>query len=278
MLEADAAQSVSGGCINAAWRIPSPAGTVFLKTNRADAVDLFEAEADGLEALRAAGGVRVPGVLGVGSAADAAWLLLEWIEPGRPGPATEAALGRGLAVQHRTGGERYGWRRDNWIGATPQENAATADWADFFAVHRLGFQVDLLETAGSAGRLIAPARRLIEGVPALLAGHEARPSLLHGDLWGGNWMTASDGVPVLIDPAVYLGDREADLAMTRLFGGFGADFYAAYETDWPLPDGAGLRRDLYNLYHVLNHVNLFGAGYLGQAERLVRRLLAEIAG
>ena len=277
-LDAAGARAVGGGCINAAWRVPGPDGPVFLKTNRASGREMFDAEAAGLRSLREAQALRVPEVLAAGLAADTAWLMLEWVEPGRADRRTELALGRGLAAQHRVGADAFGWERDNWIGATPQENAPSADWPAFFAIHRLGFQVDLLETAGSAGSLIGPARRLIEQVPALLAGHAPAPALLHGDLWGGNWAADASGAPWLFDPAVYFGDREADLAMTRLFGGFGPDFYAAYEEAWPLPEGDGLRADLYNLYHVLNHVNLFGTGYLAQASRLVERLLAAAGG
>jgi protein-ribulosamine 3-kinase len=267
---------VGGGCINAAWRLETGDGPVFLKTNAARRQDMFEAEADGLAALGRADGVRVPRVLGTGVAGADAWLMLEWIEPGRATAATEEALGRGLANQHRAEGQAFGWHRDNWIGATPQENSLTGNWADFFAQHRLVPQLDLIETGGLAGGLIAQGRRLVEGVPALLSGHAPAASLLHGDLWGGNWTTDDAGVPWLFDPAVYHGDREADLAMTRLFGGFGRAFYAAYEDAWPLPPGAGLRADLYNLYHVLNHVNLFGSGYLSQARSLIERLLSEL--
>jgi len=270
------ARPVGGGCISAAWELGSTAGPVFLKTHTGGEGGMFEAEAAGLVLLGAAAGLRVPAALGFGTAGDDAWLLLEWIEPGQPGGDTQAALGRGLAAQHRTTAGRFGWERDNWIGATPQDNTPTANWADFFALNRLGVQLDLMEVSGIGGGLLARGRRLVEGVGALLAGHAPRPALLHGDLWGGNRATDTDGQPFVFDPAVYYGDREADLAMTRLFGGFGPAFYAAYEAAWPLPPGAALRGDLYNLYHVLNHVNLFGAGYLRQADSLVARLLAEL--
>jgi len=270
------ARPVGGGCISAAWELGSSAGPVFLKIHAGGDSGMFEAEAAGLVLLGGATGLRAPGVLGFGTAGDDAWLLLEWIEPGPPRGDTEAALGRGLAAQHRTSAERFGWERDNWIGATPQDNTPTANWADFFALNRLGVQLDLLEVSGIGGGLVARGRRLVEGVPALLSGHAPSPALLHGDLWGGNWATDTDGQPFVFDPAVYFGDREADLAMTRLFGGFGPAFYAAYEAAWPLPEGASQRRHLYNLYHVLNHVNLFGAGYLRQADSMVAGLLAEL--
>lgn len=277
-LELDGADArpVGGGCISAAWELGSEAGPVFLKVNARRDSGMFEAEAAGLALLDSAAGLRVPAVLGVGTAGEDAWLLLEWIEPGRPGRDTEAALGRGLAAQHRMSADRFGWERDNWIGATPQDNAPTAGWPEFFSLNRLGAQLDLLEVSGIGGGLIARGRRLVEGVPALLAGHAPPPALLHGDLWGGNWATDTGGRPFVFDPAVYFGDREADLAMTRLFGGFGPAFYDAYEAAWPLTAGAALRGDLYNLYHVLNHVNLFGAGYLRQADSLIGRLLAEL--
>ena len=171
---------------------------------------------------------------------------------------------------------RFGWHRDNTIGATPQSNAWTDDWARFFAERRLGYQLDLALEQGHSGQLIERGRRLCAPLDALLLDHRPVPSLLHGDLWGGNWAADESGQPVVFDPAIYFGDREADLAMTRLFGGFGRAFYDAYQSAWPLEAGADLRFDLYNLYHVLNHLNLFGGGYRGQAETLIEQLLASV--
>ena len=202
-LDAGSARAVGGGCINAAWRLETPDGLVFLKTHSSNRSAMFEAEADGLAALARAGGVRVPAVIGTGVAGRNAWLMLEWIEPGGATAATEVDLGRGLAAQHRSLGRVFGWHRDNWIGSTPQENMPTPEWADFFALHRLSPQLDLLDVGGVAGGLIASGRRLVEGVPALLAGHAPAPSLLHGDLWGGNWMADDEGRPCLFDPAVF---------------------------------------------------------------------------
>ncbi len=266
-------QPVSGGCISATWRIESTDGLLFAKTADAEAAEMFQAEAAGLVALADAGGLRVPRPVACGASENDSWLLMEWIDRGPARPDSLTRLAEGLAVQHRVIAEECGWDRDNTIGSTPQENARSKDWPGFFATHRLGFQVDLLEISGLGGRLVPTARRLIEEVPALLAGHRPEPSLLHGDLWGGNWCCDSDGLPCIYDPAVYFGDREADIAMTRLFGGFGSGFYAAYEEAWPLEPGHEMRADLYNLYHVLNHVNLFGVGYLAQAEGIVHRLL-----
>jgi fructosamine-3-kinase len=184
-------------------------------------------------------------------------------------------LGERLARLHRVTAPRFGWHRDNTIGATPQSNEWTGDWAAFVAGQRLGFQLDLVERHGHGGRLVDRGRRLCELVSAFLGDHRPQASLLHGDLWGGNWAADAAGEPVIFDPAVYFGDREADLAMTRLFGGFGRSFYEAYQAGWPLEPGAAQRVVLYNLYHVLNHLNLFGGGYGAQAEEMIERLLAE---
>jgi fructosamine-3-kinase len=237
---------------------------------------LLEAEAAGLRELAGAAALRVPNVLAVGVAGSQAFLALQWIDFRAASSRTEARLGEQLARQHRVTAPGFGWNRDNTIGASPQHNAWIDDWARFFAERRVGFQLDLAVQQGQSGRLIDRGRSLCERLDVLLRGHHPVPSLLHGDLWGGNWAADEAGRPVVFDPAVYFGDREADLAMTRLFGGFGRAFYDAYESAWPLEAGSMLRFDLYNLYHVLNHLNLFGGGYRGQAEALIDRLLAEV--
>jgi fructosamine-3-kinase len=179
---------------------------------------------------------------------------------------------------HRITGPQFGWQRDNFIGSTPQCNAAAPTWPFFFARRRLLPQLELAKRHGHHGQLIASGERLAEQLPALFVDHQPQPSLLHGDLWSGNAATDEAGTLALFDPAVYFGDREADLAMSELFGGFPDSFYAAYREAWPLADGFEQRKTLYNLYHVLNHLNLFGSGYLHQAERMIARLLAEIGG
>lgn len=268
-----AAAPVGGGCINRAWRLRGQQADVFVKTNSADALEMFAAEADGLRELAAASGVRVPGVYALGANDDEAWLALEWIEPGRADAGTERMLGEGLAAVHTQGAEDFGWHRDNTIGSTEQRNARRHDWVDFFAEQRLGFQLDLAERGGWPSRLIDAGRRLQADLGGFFLSYRPVPSLLHGDLWGGNWSADSDGRPFVFDPAVYYGDREADLAMTELFGGFGREFYAAYNAAWPTDADYATRRDLYNLYHVLNHLNLFGSGYLSRAEQMTSRLL-----
>jgi fructosamine-3-kinase len=277
--EATATESVAGGCIHEAWRIEGRSGKAsrhfFAKTNQAGSAAMFAAEADGLEALRAAGKVRVPAVVARGENDDHAWLVLEWLELAPLAAASGARLGEALAAQHRIGQERFGWARDNFIGASPQANGAGDDWLAFWREKRLMAQLRLAAAKRLPSRMIDRGERLASDCEAFFAGYAPARSLLHGDLWGGNASALEDGTPVVFDPAVYVGDREADLAMTELFGGFPADFHSAYRTAWPLDDGYRVRRDLYNTYHVLNHANLFAGGYVRQAEQAIERLLAE---
>ena len=267
---------VAGGSINTCYYWPGGAAPLFVKIGPRAAHEAFAAEAEGLRELHSAGALRVPQVLASGVADTAAFLALEWIERGPGGAACERRLGEGLAALHAVTAPRFGWRRDNTIGRTPQANAWSAVWLEFFRERRLRPQLTLGERHGFPRRLSERGARLLEALPALLEGHRPRASLLHGDLWGGNWLATTTGEPVLFDPAVYYGDRETDLAMTRLFGGFGAAFHRAYERAAPLPAGAALRAELYNLYHVLNHANLFGGGYAAQAQSTIDRLLSEV--
>lgn len=275
-VSAHAPESVAGGSINDCWRLSGEAGSYFLKLNGVTNLAMFEAEADGLEALRSAQAVRVPEVIGLGISGDNAYLLLEWINMGSGGSRSEALLGEQLARQHRVEQHDFGWKRDNFIGSTRQRNNPCSDWAAFFCEHRLGFQFELAARNGYEGRLQDRGKRLLELVPGFLSARQATASLLHGDLWGGNWATDEHQRPVIFDPAVYHGDRECDIAMTGLFGGFGRRFYESYHSMWPVEAGAGERAVLYNLYHVLNHLNLFGTGYLSQALRMIDRLLANL--
>lgn len=267
------AEAVSSACL----RWASDAGPMFIRVAAAERAWAFEAEAEGLRALASASSIRLPRVLGAGVASNRAWLALEWIDLVSPTPRSEARLGELLAEQHRTTSATFGWHRANTIGLTEQKNEPDTDWGRFYAARRLGFQLDLAESGGHGGRLLDRGRRLCECVPALLGGYSPVPSLLHGDLWAGNHAEDSAGNPVVFDPAVYFGDREADIAMTRLFGGYGRSFYSAYEAAWPLAPGAAERVPLYNLYHVLNHLNLFGGGYRRQAEDMIEALLGEVA-
>ncbi len=268
--------SVGGGDISAAWHVDTNDGAVFVKTGSPEALDMLEGESQGLRELRNANAVRVPEVLGIGATDDEAYLATEWIEFDRPSGATERLFGQQLAELHRHCKKHHGWHRDNTIGLTPQHNQWSDSWVDFFREQRLGFQLQLADRNGFSGELQTAGTYLIENLEVLFRDYKPSASLLHGDLWGGNW-AASNGQPVIFDPAVYYGDRESDIAMTQLFGGFGRNFYSAYEESWPMEAGYKNRLKLYQLYHVLNHLNLFGRSYLGRAMQLIHDLNARLA-
>jgi fructosamine-3-kinase len=266
-------EETGGGCINQGLTLTGADGRrFFVKLNDARHGPMFAAEAEGLAELAAAAAIRVPRPIALGESENQAFLVLEWLALGRTGSGAD--LGRRLANLHRVTRNSFGWHRDNTIGSTPQPNPATSDWPAFFGEHRLGHQLRLARCNGAPGPLIAGCERLVSGLAAFFSDYRPVPSLLHGDLWGGNYGYA-EGQPVLFDPAVYYGDREADLAMTELFGGFPPDFQAAYREAWPLDAGYSVRKSLYNLYHVLNHFNLFGGGYASQARNMIESLLAE---
>jgi fructosamine-3-kinase len=258
-------RAVSGGCIHNCYRVTIDGRARFIKVNDARFAEAFAAEADGLAALRTAG-VRAPQPLRHGAGAGQAFLVMEFLELRARGDWR--ALGRMLAHAHRQSGPRYGWARDNSIGTTPQANGWHDDWQTFFAERRLAPQLALARAKGFA----IDVGRALE----VLDGHRPAASLLHGDLWSGNAAFLSDGAPVLFDPAVYYGDREADLAMTELFGGFPEGFYTAYDAAFPLDPGYARRKPLYNLYHLLNHLNLFGGGYLAQVNATLSLLLGRL--
>lgn len=243
----------------------------FRKQGPPSALAMFEAEAEGLAELDKAGALRVPEVYDVGADADGAYIEMERLALERGGERDAATLGKGLAALHRHTADLHGWHRDNTIGLTPQHNRQSKDWVTFFCAQRLQFQLELAARNGYAGELCDRGNQLAERLGDFFDGYDPVPSLLHGDLWAGNWGVA-DGVPVIFDPAVYYGDRETDIAMTRLFGGFDGAFYREYERAWPLAPGSEERLELYKLYHVLNHLNLFGSAYLDQASSILRRL------
>jgi len=267
------ARPCGGGSINESFVLRGNGKKFFVKLNDRRHGDMFDAEALGLGELAAAGALRVPRPLCTGIDGERAFLVLEWLP--LVGSGDWERLGAQLAALHRrTSAHGFGWQRDNTIGSTPQPNPWTSNWTEFFGRHRLGHQLALARRRGVDGAL---SERLLAALPALLAGHDPAPSLLHGDLWGGNAAFTGDGEPVIFDPAVYYGDREADLAMTELFGGFAAGFYAAYRRAWPLAPGYEQRREFYNLYHILNHATLFGGSYVGQANRTMLTLLQQLS-
>ncbi|MBI5752485.1 MAG: fructosamine kinase family protein [Hydrogenophilales bacterium] len=269
-------RSVGGGCINHAYVAEDGRQRYFVKTNTLDKAAMFAAEAAGLQAILAGRTLRAPQPICHGVADGRAYLVLEFIAMENGGGHSAALLGEQLAAMHRVTASRYGWEIDNAIGATPQINTWRDDWIRFYGEHRLRFQLDLAARNGYP--IQAKGEKLIDRLPSFFTSYQAQPALLHGDLWGGNWGEDSQGKPVIFDPALYYGDREADLAMTELFGGFPAPFYVAYAAAHPLDAGYATRKDLYNLYHILNHFNLFGGGYGGQAARMIDRLLAELQG
>ncbi len=267
-------RSVGGGCINAAFRVSDGRRSYFVKTNSAAYASMFEAEAEALGEMTSSATVRVPEPVCYGRHGDQCYIVMEYLELG--GSADMADFGQQLAAMHRVTDEYFGWRIDNTIGSTPQPNSQNKDWVEFWREQRLGFQLDIAARNGYGGELQRLGERLLADMPALFKHHQARPSMLHGDLWSGNYGALRDGTPVIFDPAFYYGDREADLAMTKLFGGFGGRFYAAYNEAWPLDQGFEIRETFYNIYHIINHLNLFGGGYHAQAISMIERVLAEL--
>lgn len=273
---------VGGGCSHRAWRVACADGAfAFLKTNAAAALPRLQAEADGLAALAsfAPGSLRLPLVLGSGVVASQALLLLSWLELDAAASAGRwQQLGRALAQLHQNsigagpGAGRFGWQHDNFIGSSPQRNGYRADWAAFFLEQRLQPQ---LRQAAASGLAFRGVDALLERVADRLGSHRPAPVLVHGDLWSGNAGLLRDPAVcgAIYDPAVYRGDREVDLAMARLFGGFPPAFFSGYEQEWPLPAGAAARWPIYDLYHLLNHANLFGGGYRQQVQHCIDGLL-----
>ncbi len=262
-----ATRPVGGGCINNGMRLETDSSqTLFLKTNRSAPSDMFAREVEGLNALRVEDGPRVPEAYLHG----ADFLLMEDLSPASRAADYWPTFGRQLAALHNHTNPQFGFDQDNYIGSTPQSNNWTVDGYEFFAQHRLGYQARLARERGlldkkDLARVESLASRLSELVP------EQPASLSHGDLWSGNATTDADGAPAIIDPATHYGWAEAELAMTTLFGAFSEAFYRAYEEVRPLDEGYQERYSIYNLYHLLNHLNLFGRGYLGQVQTILRR-------
>jgi len=264
-------RSLSGGCISNAQIITSASGkSYFLKTGN-HGKDLFIKEANGLNELNKSGAIKAPNV----NLAEYDFILSEFIETGIKGRDFFRLFGHQFANLHKFTGYKFGFFEDNYIGANKQINITSPDiednWVSFYFNNRLLYQMQLAEHNGYSDSSLRKAFSVIENkIEIILSGSDEPPALLHGDLWSGNYMCNSKSQPVIIDPAVYYGHREADLAMTKLFGGFSTDFYSSYQETYPLPDGFEYRENIYILYHVLNHLNLFGGGYYGQAIRLMK--------
>ncbi len=263
-------QAIGGGCINDAYRIQGNGQHYFVKANDRSFLPAFHSEATALRQLAASETLRVPQVITLIDGDTQAYLILEYIES-RPSQSGDwATLGRQLAALHRIEMPYFGWTEDNRIGATPQPNPPTESWLEFFQQHRLQH---LLSLCARRGYQLPLADELLAALPSFFENHQPRPSLLHGDLWSGNVSFAINGTPFTYDPASYYGDREADLAFTEFFGGFPSAFYQAYQEELPLDSGYEQRKTLYNLYHCLNHLYLFGASYAKQAEQMTHQLL-----
>lgn len=266
--------SIGGGCINSAFKVEGKGRQFFVKLNRADLLEMFVAEAEGLTELAKPGVIRVPEPVCYGTCSGQAFLVLEHLQLGGGSRGVMQVLGRQLAAMHRVTAKQFGWSRDNTIGSTHQPNEWHDDWVTFWQVQRLGYQLQLAERQGARARMLKKGEELMAHVADFFTDYQPVASLLHGDLWSGNYSILASGEPVIFDPAVYYGDREADIAMTELFGGFSADFYAAYNEVWPLDSGYSQRKTFYNLYHIINHFNMFGGGYAAQAESMIDRLLS----
>ncbi len=274
------ATPVGGGCIHSSWRLRLASGRqLFAKTNTAERLPLLQAEMEGLRSLAAWAQppLQLPKPLALTIQEGQAVLVLSWLDinAGAGSSAGWGQLGEGLARLHRAsasgnGGRGYGLEHNNFIGLSPQRNGWQRDWARFFRSERLEPQ---LAWAAAAGQPLPGAERLLELLPQWLNGHGAEPVLVHGDLWSGNAALLQGGAGALFDPACHWADREVDLAMAQLFGGFPAAFFAGYGAHWPLPPGASERKRIYNLYHLLNHANLFGGDYWQQAQRSIRSIL-----
>lgn len=275
--------NIAGGDTNQAYRISGVVGEgsrskkihFFVKINQQQ-LDMFAAEAAGLQELEKAHAIRVPHVICNGIEANQSYLVLENLSLVTATTDAAKILGQQLAALHKNTSAQFGWSRDNTIGATVQINSNTDTWIDFWREHRLGFQLDLAKQNGASHTLCIKGADLLNNLAYFFTAYKPKASLLHGDLWSGNYGYLKSGEPVIFDPAVYYGDRETDIAMTELFGGFPAGFYSAYNEVWPLDEGYQQRKILYNLYHILNHFNLFGGGYAMQAENMIDSLLKNI--
>lgn len=268
--------SLGGGSINSSYLLQANQQQYFFKTNQAHLLAMFEAEAQGLNEMASLDAVKIPDVICFGQTKHYSYIVLEYIDCRQMDNQANQLLGQQLAQLHRHKQDYFGWHIDNTIGSTPQFNDRDHDWVNFLQKQRYGAQLDFAKQNGFANILYDKGQLLINELPQFFSSYQPHPSLLHGDLWSGNAASDVQGQPVIFDPACYYGDREADIAMTELFGGFNHSFYQTYQAEYPLDAGYKMRKTLYNLYHILNHANLFGGGYASQASNMIDQLLAEI--
>ncbi len=271
------AHPISGGSINSAYLLQGKNNNYFIKINQASLISMFEAEFSGLKEIAQTQTIKVPQPIISGVFTNNAFLVLEAITLSSKNHHSDERLGRELAAMHQQKQPFFGWHCDNTIGSTQQINQTSNNWLSFWRTNRLDFQLSLAEKNGFSGRLIKSGGKLSSSLQHFFNGYTPHPSLLHGDLWAGNAAMTDRGEPIIYDPACYYGDRETDIAMTELFGGFSNSFYAAYNECYPLDSDYSVRKTLYNLYHILNHLNLFGASYQQQAQNMIDSLLSKIA-
>lgn len=268
-------RSVSGGSINRAAEIRLSDGTnCFLKWNVGADSDMFTKEEKGLKLLASADtGLRIPDIYGAGESRDGTgFLIQEFISEGKPQPGSAEKFGRSLAALHQHRKQQFGLDYDNYIGRLPQSNHPREKWVDFFIEERIEPQLRMAVDAQKISSVtISHFESLYQNLPDIFP--DESPGLLHGDLWGGNYFYDTGGRATIFDPAVYYGHREIELAFTHLFGGFSNSFYRAYEECYPPEPGFSERKDIYNLYPLLVHTNLFGAGYARQVEGIVKSSL-----
>ena len=268
-------QSIGGGCVNQAWKVNDQhKKSWFVKMNQASKVLMFQAEMAGLNEIINTQSIRAPAPLCVGSSEQYSFLVMEYLN--LSGSIDREKTGEQLANMHAHAQPQFGWYLDNTIGTTPQINRLTKDWLVFWGEHRLLYQLQLALSNGFSSRVYDKGLMLIDRLNQFFEGYQPIASLLHGDLWAGNCSANEYGNPVIYDPAIYYGDRETDLAMTELFGGFGDYFMKSYNEYFPIHEGYQVRKVLYNLYHILNHYNLFGGGYDAQAGSMIDSLLSEV--
>ena len=274
---------LSGGDINDSFKLTDKNNeNWFVKINKPSRLFMFEAESEGLQALSTSNSFRIPKSICYGRNDQYSYLVLEYLD--LSSQISQKPTGQALAKMHlfqppnhnNNASELFGWKLNNTIGSTPQSNQQHKNWLNFWKQERLLPQLNLAKDKGYSSADYENGLKLIENLGAFFTTYSPSPSLLHGDLWSGNCASDTQGKPIIFDPAVYWGDRETDIAMTELFGGFSQDFYDAYNANYPLDQGYKTRKQLYNLYHILNHFNLFGGSYAAQAASMTKRLLASI--
>lgn len=270
-------RTVSGGCINQCWQVTdSNNDHWFVKTNKPSMLDMFTAEAEGLKEIEKSQSIRSPKSICFGTTREFCYLVLEFIP--LSSLSNQEKAGEKLAQMHREYSSHFGWKRNNTIGSTPQPNPQETNWPTFWKNNRLTHQLDLAKDNDYPSKSYDVGLELAENLQFFFSGYAVKPSLLHGDLWSGNIASDATGSPVIYDPALYYGDRETDIALTELFGGFNQEFYNAYNSHYPLDQGYRTRKTLYNLYHILNHYNLLGGSYAAQALQMTKMLLSEVKG